>query len=132
MDKINSIGTLNKTKGFKILHVNVRSLLKKIDQFRMMLADVDLDVKSISETWLNESVSSKSVELDRYRLYRQDRDFSGVAKKRGGGLLTYIHADHAANSEPLLELSTASKDIEAQWSIIHRPHCKDTVICNVY
>ena len=131
-DMVDSFETLSKQKGFKLVHMNVRSLPKKIDQIKLLLADSNLDVITMSETWLNDSVHSGSVALDNYILYRQDRDFKRVSKKRGGGLLTYIRNKHAAESEQWTEMDRASKDIEALWSVIHRPHCKNTVICNVY
>ena len=40
--------------------------------------------------------------------------------------------DHAADCEPLEEYGKSNGDIEAQWSIIYRPHCKNIVLCNVY
>ena len=133
MDKeINTLSELNQIKGFKLLHMNVRSLSKKMDQLRIVLHESNLDVIRFSETWLNKAVNSKSVALQNYILYRQDRDLNVVAKKRGGGLLTYIKKEHAADSEPLDDYNKSNGDIEAQWSIIYRPHCKNVVICNVY
>ena len=29
-------------------------------------------------------------------------------------------------------MNKCSVDIEAQWTILHRPHCKDVIVCNVY
>ena len=49
---------LGKCKGFKLVHLNVRSLPKKIDQLRVLLAGTQLDVVTLSETWLNGAVSS--------------------------------------------------------------------------
>ena len=132
MDRITDLAGLEKTKGFKMVHLNVRSIFKKMDQIRVMFNGSKLDVISFSETWLNKSVNSKSVDLEGYTLLRQDRNFSQVKKKRGGGLLTYIRSDHAADCEFLADISKSSKDIEALWSIIYRPHCKNLVICNIY
>ena len=131
-NEISNLDTLNKVKGFKILHLNVRSLPKKMDQIRLMLLKSNLEVITLSETWLNNSVSSISLSLDDYKLFRQDRNHVLVNKKKGGGLLTYVRNDLAADCEPLVDISTATKDIEAQWSQITRPHCKNVVVCNVY
>ena len=60
-DQIIIVDTLKAEKGFKLLHLNVRSLTKKIDQLRIMFEESKLDVITLSETWLNESVNSKSV-----------------------------------------------------------------------
>ena len=53
-------------------------------------------------------------------------------KKRGGGLITYVNCKHSSLYEPLNELSISNEFIEAQWVLIHRPHCKNVVVCNVY
>ena len=129
---MNTIQDLSQLKGFKLLHLNVRSLPKKIDQIRIMFHEMNLDVITFSETWLNDAVNSKTVALEDYILYRLDRDFRSVKKKRGGGLLTYIHKSHAADCEPLDDYNKSNGDIEAQWSIIHRPHSKIVVVCNIY
>ena len=129
---ITTVDDLNNAKGLRLLHMNVRSLSKKMDQIRLLFHGSDLDVITISETWLSDAVSWKTIALDGYTLSRQDRDFKAVSKKRGGGLLTYIRGDHAADCEFLEDYGRSDGNIEAQWSIIYRPHCKDVVICNIY
>ena len=131
--KINSFSNLDKEKGFKLIHMNVRSLSKKIDQLRVMTTGLNLDVLTVSETWLNSSVSSATVALEGYTLYRQDREVrtNKGLKKRGGGLLTYIRSKYAADSEQLIDMNASTRDIEVQWIIISREHCKDVIVCNV-
>ena len=129
---IDDITALSSVKGFKIVHLNVRSLPKKIDQLRTMLFGSQLDVVTLSETWLNAAVNSATVSIDGFTAYRLDRTSKVKANKRGGGLITYVCDKYAADCEELLDLNRTSPDIEAQWSIIHRPHCKDMVLCNVY
>ena len=51
MDTIDSFARLHEAKGFKIAHLNIRSIMK-IDQIRMCIQDSDIDVFSVSETWL--------------------------------------------------------------------------------
>ena len=130
--EIRDLEGLQRAKGFKLMHLNVRSLVKKMDQLRVMFQDSNIDVITFSETWLKDSVNTVTVELDGYKILRQDRDFARVKKKRGGGLLTYIRTMHAAECEELTELSKNNGDIEAQWTAVHRPHCKNVIVCNVY
>ena len=129
---IKEMGHLNKAKEFKLVHMNVRSLLKKIDQLRVLLLESKLEVITMSETWLNAAVNSASIRLDEFIEYRQDRSGGVQGKKRGGGLLTYIKKELASDSEVLLDLNVCNRDIEALWTVLHRPHCKDMVICNAY
>ena len=130
MDKVNDLDGLKTTKG--LLHLNTRSILKKMDQVRVLFEGSALDVFSFSETWLNESINSATVDIEGYTLFRQDRNFNLTKKKRGGGLLTYIRSDHARDCELLSDMGSSTKDLEAMWSIIYRPYCKNMVICNVY
>ena len=34
--------------------------------------------------------------------------------------------------EQLDDMNVSNEDIEARWSLIHRPHCKNVVIGNLY
>ena len=126
------MGTLRKSKGFKLVHLNVRSIPKKIDQLRILLDNAKLDVLTISVTWLNKSINSQSVQIKGFVAFRQDRVPGTGIKKRGGGLLTLINEKYATECEELLDLNKASSDIEAHWSIIYRPHCKNVVVGNIY
>ena len=110
-NRVNILSDLDREMGFKLVHVNVRSLLKKIDQFRIMTTDLSLDVLTVSETWLNSSISSASVALEGYTLYRQDRETktSKGGTKRGGGLLTYIRYKYSADCEPLADMNSSTR-----------------------
>ena len=130
MDPFDTIEALNTAKGLKFLHWNVRSLPKKIDQIRLLFSGTNLDVITLSETWLRPYLNDQVVGLGCYRLFRLDR---GCGKaKRWGGLITYIHEKHASNSELLEGLCTSTEHIEAQWIRIHMPSCKNILICNMY
>ena len=48
----------------------------------------------------------------------------------GGGLITYVSNKYEAGSEVPTDMNKSGFDIEARW--LHRPHCKDVVLCNVY
>ena len=141
-NNINNISDLSKEKGFKLMHWNVRSLIRKVDQVGVLLADSPIDVITVSETWLKPHLSSSLLATDGIQIFRQDRQTKAKPRtkstpkskpsKRGGGLLTYVNLKHSSRCEPLVELSTSNENIEAQWLLIHRPDCKNVVICNVY
>ena len=132
MSTINDFGDLGSAKGFKMTHLNVRSLVKKIDQLRLLLRDKPVDIFTVSETWLQPHLSTGLAEIEGYNIFRLDRKANGHIKKRGGGLLTYINVKHSSYCESLEDLDASNQDIEAQWIYTHRQNCKDIVICNVY
>ena len=39
---------------------------------------------------------------------------------------------YATSCEPLANLDKSNTNIEMQWVLIHRPHSKNIVACNVY
>ena len=74
----------NGNKGFKIMHLNIRSLIKNIDQFRIYASNNQYDIMCINETWLDDKISDHEVGIDGYDLLRKDR------KRTGGGVAMYI------------------------------------------
>lgn len=48
-------------RGFKIAHLNIRSLVKNIDQLRVYLQKGQYDVISINETMLDDTVADHEV-----------------------------------------------------------------------
>ena len=129
---IKDIHGLGAEKGFKLVHWNVRSLVKKIDQLRTLIVDSPIDVLTISESWLKSHLHSNIISVSGFEVFRQDRGVKPKSKKRGGGLLTYVNKKHSSHCEPLLDLSISNEDIEVQWILIHRLNCKNVIICNVY
>ena len=136
MANINELGDLKSVKGLKIVHLNVRSVVKKIDQLRMLMFDSGIDVFILSETWLGAHLHSKIIEINGFDAHRLDRIVprkSGKKKSiKGGGLLTYINTKHLSSCEMLTDMSISNENIEAQWSLVHRTHCKNVLICNLY
>ena len=125
--------SLNVVKGFKLAHLNVRSIVKKMDQIRVLLAGSSIDIFTISESWLKPHLSTNLIGLEGYQVFRLDRRAENKSKgKGGGGLVTFVNNKHSSSCEPLVELDNSDQDIEAQWTQIHRPRCKNIVICNLY
>ena len=132
MDDPETFQDLGKLKGLKITHLNIRSLLKKVDQLKLLTEGTGIDILTLSETWLRPHLNTSLVDLPGYRTFRLDRDSKSKRKKRGGGLISYVSDKHASACEALEELDVANENIEAQWIHLHRPNCKNVVICNTY
>ena len=71
----------------KIIHLNIRSLLPKIDLLRAWVQQYKPAVVTLSETWLTNKISNNEIQLADYVLYRVDRG------ARGGGVSTYVSSN---------------------------------------
>lgn len=70
--------------GLQIIHMNVKSLLPKVDLIKLWITSTDADILVLSETWLNKSVLDKDIYISRYNIFCWDRP------KRGGGIAIYV------------------------------------------
>lgn len=55
-DLLNNFSELNKLNGLKVISLNIRSLLPKINILRTDLQDLGIDFVTLSKTWLKEGV----------------------------------------------------------------------------
>lgn len=55
-------------KGIYAIHLNIRSLIPKIDQLRAWLVYNKPDIITISESWLSESISDSDIKLENFLL----------------------------------------------------------------
>ena len=76
-----------------IIKINYNYIIKK------QVGDSEIDVFTISETWLTQAIPNSLVDLDKYSTARLDRSWGGDKNgfaKRGGGLLSLIGSPHGA------------------------------------
>ena len=71
-------------KGFTIAHLNIRSLVKNIDQFQLYLQKQQFDVICVNETRLDATVPNHEVGINGYEIVRKDRN------RNGGGVAIYL------------------------------------------
>lgn len=67
----------------EIIHINVRSLLSKLDMIKIWINSTNGDVV-LSETWLKKSVHDKDIYINGYNVYRTDH------QRKGGEVAIYI------------------------------------------
>ena len=123
---------LNKAKGLKIVHLNIRSLPRKIDQLRTILQGSNIDIVTLSETWLHAKVDSQMIDIQGYISYRLDRNTQNTNSKtkRGGGLIAYVKSSLDVYVQK--EECSSNRDIEVQWLKILRKNSKTILLANVY
>ena len=130
---LNILSELQHVKGLKIIHMNIRSLLPKIDQIRTLLINSKIDIIILSETWLNASIDSQMVNIPGYSLIRHDRSFGSKSKtKRGGGLSIYMNEALSSDLKILKDLNSSNKNLESLWLKIQRKQAKNIILSAVY
>lgn len=109
---LKSYNDLNSFKGFKIMSINIRSLVPKFNQFLLELGECELDIICINESWLKNETDSGHVSIDNFSLTRLDRSVklpNGDVKK-GGGVCTYVRKNF--NTTQIDKISFCSPDLE--------------------
>jgi len=89
----NMVRVLSKRlSGFRICLINAQSLNCKIDEFRYIFENSNVDVICITETWFKAKILDGTVNLSGYTLHRCDRE----GDFRGGGVATYVRSNLSA------------------------------------
>ena len=115
--------SLNLTsKDLFISHLNIRSLLPKLDELRTFLHEYKCaHLFGVSETWLTDSVCDGLVGINGFQTHRRDRG------GRGGGLLVYV-SEHVTS---IRRRDLEDPEIEALWIQVKIKKSWLT-ICNTY
>lgn len=122
---LDNLHQLRSYKGFKIVSLNICSLLPKINQLRSEMCFSDLDIFCLCETWLHKDVENQLLSLDDYSLTCADRNFA-----RGGGLCIYTKCDIIF--EKLSLTSKSASDLELLGILIKNKSCRNMIIINMY
>ena len=75
------------SRGLHFIHLNINSLLPKIDELRNIAKLSNAAVTGIGESKLHDSVLSSEIHIDNYNTFRCDRN------RHGGGVVCYIRND---------------------------------------
>ena len=106
-----------KKKGLHFLHLNVNSLIPKIDEIRNIAFKTKAAVIGITESKLDNSINDIEVKIDGYSIIRNDRN------RNGGGVACYIRNDLCFNSKTIFD-----KQIETVFFEILIPKMKSILI----
>lgn len=60
-------------KGLQICHINAQSLKNKLDEFRLIFENSNIDIICVSETWLKPETPDSLISLKGYKVFRADR-----------------------------------------------------------
>jgi hypothetical protein len=104
-------------KGLHFVHLNVRSLLPKIDEIRLLVCKSEVGVLCFTETWLDSSVCDSEIEIGNYSVFRKDRNWNGE------GICAFVRSDIAFNVR-----SDLNADLEIIWLDICLPKTKPILL----
>ena len=76
-----------KTEGIRLIHLNVNSLLPRIDEIRYIAAGTNAAVIGISKFKLHETIFQSEMQIFNYELLRHGRN------RNGGGVACFIRSD---------------------------------------
>ena len=119
----------SRKKGQSFLHVNVRSLVRHIEEVKIVVKK--FDIVSITETWLNSKIPNEVLAVTGYNILRQDR-VEGLHNCKKRGIVVYLKKEISVNANIVSEASTISDDIEQLWVAIRQPNHKPTLLGTVY
>ena len=78
-------------RGLHLIHLNINSILSKIDELRVIAKKSRASVIGITESKLDKTVPDEEINIDGYELVRSDRN------RDGGGIVCYIWNDISFN-----------------------------------
>lgn len=79
--KLYDVDFVKQSKGIKIVHLNIRSLLANFDEIKVNLLDGCFDIVALSETWLHCLCLDSLLQANGYTLYRHDRQTKSLNGK---------------------------------------------------
>ena len=86
---VNSIKDMAGLKGITVAHLNIRSINRKLEEVVRILAQGDIDILCLSETWLNAYIPDHMISICGYNQLRHDRT-NESGKSTGGGVMIYF------------------------------------------
>ena len=106
-----------KNRGLHVIHLNINSLLSKIEELRFIAKSTNAAIIGICESKLDASVLEQEISIDNYKILHCDRN------RHGGGAACYIRNDLSYNI-----LSVFPCEIENIFLEILLPNSKPVIV----
>ena len=128
-DRVDNIGKdskiqneVNNLKGFKLGHLDITSLPKHVDELRLQLTNQPIDIFSINETRLDESIDDGLINISGYEILCKDRN------RMGGGVAIY----YRDNLNVIGRNELVPDSLEAVCIEVRKPKSKPFLIVSLY
>ena len=89
-----------------VAHLNIRSLIPKLDEVSVLVNKHNIDILCLNETWLDHNTPTDSISIPGYCLHRTDRN------RHGGGTAIYVRSN--IKHEPVTDIETQIP-VESCW-----------------
>ena len=125
--------SLNNVKDVKFIHMNTRSLYRKLDEIRLLYSDYDFIC--CSETWLDDRYSDSILYIDRMKLFRLDRvnaRFGHYRFNNGGGVCIFVKEKWISYCSLYTPGTLSISDFEIITLKIDKPNFKTFFVSSVY
>ena len=109
-------------KGYRILHTNICSLLSKLPEVCILIDKYNLDIISVNETHLDDTINDFELNIQGFTMYWNDRN------RCGGGVALYIRDNVKQKLRPDLFIP----GIESLWVEIFIPNSGPYLIGTMY
>ena len=110
-----------KSRGLHFIHLNINSLLPKIEELCIIAKSTNVTIIGISESKLDESVLEPEIEIDDYKILQCDRN------RQGGGVACYIRNGLNYNI-----ISVFPSEIESVFFKTLLPNSKPITVGTIY
>ena len=125
------------TKGLKIVHVNIRSLYRKLDQLTSLYCKTDFLL--CSETWLNSKYDMNGITICGMIPYRLDRCEASPEERRlgnipvrGGGVIIYVNQKWSPYVCVVDDFTVITRNYECITLRVQKPNNRIMYIMCVY
>ena len=121
------------TKGMKIIHVNTRSIFRKITLLDQLYSE--FDIVCCTETWLDDRIPDNLIKINNMKIFRRDRrcnitDYN--VHVYGGGVCIYVSNKWSDYVNVIREATVVTKDYEIMSITIDKPNFKKLFVSCVY
>ena len=104
---------------------------------RNQIENSNIDVFTISESWLSAAVPDRVIECMNYNVIRLDRSWNDAGDdkshpKRGGGLVSFVKSNMKYSDTKYEKLNVSCKDVEMMWIALDITNVRPIVIVTVY
>lgn len=123
---------MSKFSSITVYYQNVRGLKTKTHETYCNISHCNYDLIIFTETWLNNSVLSSELFIDKYKVYRRDRNSSKYCqtKSDGGGVL--IAVSNKIQSRRITQWESEHEDLWLTIEIPFNDSVRQLTFCAVY